>query len=1113
MYYNMQHLYDTDFLEQLAHSQYKEFYVKINAYNKNGTMLDSIEGIVTNGSLNIDGSSSVRRSCSLTFVLSDTSEILPTDPYWSLYTQFQLYIGLKNYVDSNKYTDIIWFPMGWYLIASFNETIEGNKRVVNISGKDKMTKLNGEMGGVFTGLTTDLGKRKNLAGVEEYFSIQSILINLLTSFGEEEYYNILINDLDDELGLELLEYRGDEPLYLLYNTNTHHFDYYYTDPSIVCYKQDLTNSDIFIESSLSDSSIKYLQLNSTLISDQPTIVKLNSDATEEYTILRLTYGNLAGYKLINAEGLVYAGELIMNQGETVTGALDKIVTMLGNYEYFYNLDGQFVFQKRKNLSTITTPEYFLSTAIDGNSSLEFNMISSSDLSAFTFKNDELLISKATNYNFTNIKNDFVIWGKRNDIPIQMRYAIDKKPSYYKTYHYIPNEQDLVFNPSLRERESQEYTVEQYDWRELIYQMAYDYTNYHNKPDFYSQLLLNNPNLVSNYKTGYEHYYTDLLSFWRDVYNPNPPELYKEIPYQDISQITNDLAMKKIAPYNAEQIANLDKAKIYTLVSQIQGDDTAQYLARWIDTVDLSNLSDYSLNNMYISYQGKTIPLIDTLKSKFETEMVYIAKTDDETPQPLFDLLTDEQKAQVFLSTSTYGVKIKYQDYVYLSTVLKNPRDYASCGNNLYAIIKNVDANTIERYPIDNISITFPNNANEQVCIWKYDYSLDKLSIETLELITEAMGSYGARLTFYLQNKKTPYYITQIENIAVLAQRSITDKILWYKKDDATYEYLNNYFLHIKDNNANNDYPEEYNKYNVYFIPDLGQGFVKALDLLDIDKSLIYYSKLLSVDQDIDAQSYDVLLMDELIPDENLELYYWFDDQYMFVSGLNDDVTIPASIIIDNNMPKHTIEKVIFDIKGNISDIKDGEDGLRMRYYNRYYDYNYYPTMTSWLNCWHNKLIEDFNNTKYWIDFVSEDSFLLKYSVKNIGHRIKVEQDDYINGFIFNVPDIIYLTQNNEKVAQRTEYSTILMNEQQISTYFIISDQYKDMLSVLNTHLDALIQTNLTKSLTTIPVYWLDARQQVCLQDKNNYQQYYEIQRLTIPLAHNGKMSMELISLQ
>jgi hypothetical protein len=41
--------------------------------------------------------------------------------------------------------------------------------------------------------------------------------------------------------------------------------------------------------------------------------------------------------------LVYAGELVSSIGETITSILDKIKNMLGEYEYFYDLDGRFIF--------------------------------------------------------------------------------------------------------------------------------------------------------------------------------------------------------------------------------------------------------------------------------------------------------------------------------------------------------------------------------------------------------------------------------------------------------------------------------------------------------------------------------------------------------------------------------------------------------------------------------------------------------------------------------------------------------------------------------------------------------------------------------------------------
>jgi hypothetical protein len=55
-----------------------------------------------------------------------------------------------------------------------------------------------------------------------------------------------------------------------------------------------------------------------------------------YTVIKIDYGDAIGYRQTD---LVYAGDLVANIGETITSVLDKIKNMLGNYEYFYDLNG------------------------------------------------------------------------------------------------------------------------------------------------------------------------------------------------------------------------------------------------------------------------------------------------------------------------------------------------------------------------------------------------------------------------------------------------------------------------------------------------------------------------------------------------------------------------------------------------------------------------------------------------------------------------------------------------------------------------------------------------------------------------------------------------------
>jgi hypothetical protein len=78
--------------------------------------IEYIEGKVTGGSINVDGNSAVRRTCTLSMVAQDVNI---NDFYWGLKNKFRLEIGLKNTFNCN-YPEIIWFKQGLYVITSFS---------------------------------------------------------------------------------------------------------------------------------------------------------------------------------------------------------------------------------------------------------------------------------------------------------------------------------------------------------------------------------------------------------------------------------------------------------------------------------------------------------------------------------------------------------------------------------------------------------------------------------------------------------------------------------------------------------------------------------------------------------------------------------------------------------------------------------------------------------------------------------------------------------------------------------------------------------------------------------------------------------------------------------
>jgi hypothetical protein len=63
---------------------------------------------------------------------------------------------VENSIDPT-YPDIIWFKQGIYLITSFSTTHNTNSFNISIQGKDKMSLLNGEIGGSLES-SVDFGK-------------------------------------------------------------------------------------------------------------------------------------------------------------------------------------------------------------------------------------------------------------------------------------------------------------------------------------------------------------------------------------------------------------------------------------------------------------------------------------------------------------------------------------------------------------------------------------------------------------------------------------------------------------------------------------------------------------------------------------------------------------------------------------------------------------------------------------------------------------------------------------------------------------------------------------------------------------------------------------------
>lgn len=569
-------LYDKDFLLQLDSYPHREVYARITALTFQETPVERIEGRVTQGSINIDGSSAVRRSCSLTIA---APEFNYHDYYWGLNTKFKLEVGLTNYVNP-VYPDVIWFSQGIYLITSLSTARNANSFNLTIQGKDKMCLLNGEVGGSLES-SVDFGtiQEEDIHGnwTIKKVPIVDIIKNMVHTYAGEPYHNIIINDLDT-YGLELLEYRYDEPMYLYRLENTPIYEnVQFESKNYACEVIDKSSGANCGKYLFKDLPTKYLDpLNDRLVgqSENNYVMKIYASENAEdpiddnrYHLAKVEYGQTAGYKFMD---LTYAGDLIANIGENLTSVLDKIRNMLVEFEYFYNLEGQFVFQKKQSFKEAiwqfkdpnklyTPPEY-----------------------SYEFYGGRLITGFNHNPNLANLKNDYSIWGQREGIsggtiPIHLRYAIDKKPIRYKSIMVDYGELDLdengqvqydddgnkkwirkgvdadaidkynlKYNTAIGSQSSVLYSIndenEEFtkvnDWREVIYQMTEDYYRYNFLDDFELKVAAANLEDYPTGRTGYEQYYVDIKSFWRELYDPTIIDREAELLQEQITLNTN-----------------------------------------------------------------------------------------------------------------------------------------------------------------------------------------------------------------------------------------------------------------------------------------------------------------------------------------------------------------------------------------------------------------------------------------------------------------------------------------------------------------------------------------------------------------------------------------------
>lgn len=400
-----EYLYDREFLKQVDLLKNKTQYVKITILDWNENPLQDLTGRATGGSINLDGSSAIRRTANISVFLSETeNNITNPNHLLSVNKKVSIAIGIENTTDKYTQYDKLWFPMGVYVIMSASLSHSTGGVTVSLQLKDKMVLLNGECGGTLPASVT-FNEIETIDGegniIITYPTMYQIIQEAVNHWGGEQLGKIIISDLDTRVK-KVMKWTGSVPLYC-YNENN---------------GIEFTTDEAVVERLISQG---YFECNN------PEMIAKGSKGYIKYT-----NGRDVGY--IYSDFYYTGGDLVVDAGGTVCDALESIKNALGNYEYFYDLEGNFVFQEIKN---------YLNTS---QSTIEIDKLNNSDYlidqqygkTVYDFNDSTLVTSYSNSPQYNMIKNDFIVWGQRKDAnnqtrPIRYHLVIDEKPQINKEH--------------------------------------------------------------------------------------------------------------------------------------------------------------------------------------------------------------------------------------------------------------------------------------------------------------------------------------------------------------------------------------------------------------------------------------------------------------------------------------------------------------------------------------------------------------------------------------------------------------------------------------------------------------------------------------------------------
>lgn len=147
---------------ELMQLRNKKIRAKVDVLNFNFQTVNSLEGRLTEGSINVDANSDIRRTCNITLVVESTENMIaPGGELW-LDKFIKVYIGVENPKDNNN---VVWNNEGLFLINNPSSVYNATTSTVTFEGLDLMAKLSGRRNGQLPAVATVVPEGSVIADV------------------------------------------------------------------------------------------------------------------------------------------------------------------------------------------------------------------------------------------------------------------------------------------------------------------------------------------------------------------------------------------------------------------------------------------------------------------------------------------------------------------------------------------------------------------------------------------------------------------------------------------------------------------------------------------------------------------------------------------------------------------------------------------------------------------------------------------------------------------------------------------------------------------------------------------------------------------------------------